>query len=340
MVLVTGGNGFLGSHLLVELLHQGEDIRVLRRHDSSWEILKRVFISKGLDPDQAFKRIEWVEGDILDIFSLEEAMEQIDEVYHCAAVVSFDKAKRGKMIRVNVEGTANVVNMALKHQVRKLCYVSSIAALGRGDTEAVITEKSHWKTSPQNSNYAVSKYGGEREVWRAVEEGLNVIIVNPAIILGFGEAHSGTARFFEAVRKGLMIYPAGSNGFVYVDDVVSAMFRLMKSGTQNERFLLSAENLPFKTLFELIAGNLDKRPPRIRAGRLLTAMAWRFEGIRSRLMNNKPLITKESALTALNKYAYNGEKIVDRFDFKYTPVVDCLKIIAGMFKKYWNNELK
>lgn len=334
MVLVTGATGFLGSHLLVELLQHGEKIRALKRPGSKMDVIQRVFKAYQLDFTSAQNMIEWVEGDVLDIFSLEEAMEGVSEVYHCAALVSFDRNGWKKMIKVNGEGTANVINTALKTKIRKLCHVSSIAALGRGGTEGVINEDAHWKTSPQNSGYAVSKYAGEREVWRGVEEGLDAVIINPAIILGYGEIDSGTARFFNTVRKGLLIYPRGGNGFVYVYDVARAMYMLMKSDVKNERFVLSVDNLKYKRLLEIIAMNMNKRPPFIRAGRILTAIAWRFEWLRSRLAGNKPLITRESAQTSLNEYIYSGTRITLRFNFKYTSIEDGLAKTAELFRLY------
>jgi dihydroflavonol-4-reductase len=186
MILVTGGTGLVGSHLLYDLVKSGASVRALKRAGSDLKGVLKTFSFYSQVPEELFSRIQWVEGDIEDMASLEDAMEGADKVYHCAAIVSFLPQDRSAMLRVNVEGTANVVNACLQKQVSKLCHVSSIASLGRNSTSDLVNEETHWKTSPQNSWYAISKYGAEREVWRGAEEGLKVVVVNPSVILGPG----------------------------------------------------------------------------------------------------------------------------------------------------------
>ncbi len=338
MVLITGGTGFLGSYLAWHLLQEGRQVCILKRQDSTMTMLNKVFhhLSEK-DADPLLAQIRFVEGDLLDIYSLHDALEGITEVYHCGAVVSFDPAMHKRMMEINVRGTENMVNALLKRPEIRLCHVSSIAAIGRGGAEDLITEKTSWKTSRYNSHYAISKYGAEREVWRGIEEGLSAVIVNPAIILGYGETDSGTARIFHSVWKGLHIYPGGINGFVDVLDVVKAMILLMKNGISGERYILSVDNISYKRLFSDIADGLGKRKPGIRANAALAGIAWRVEAVRSSLFGSKPLLTRETAVTSMQEYIYSGKKILDVDAFSYTPFEDTIQRLSGYYKEEWGS---
>jgi nucleoside-diphosphate-sugar epimerase len=318
MILVTGGTGFLGAHLIYHLLIKGEHIRALKRTDSDMELISRVFSYYG---DQfAASKIDWFEGDLLDIISLDNALEGVDEVYHAGAMVSFQSEDKDSMMQVNIEGTANLVNLALNHKIKKFCHVSSIAALGRAESNKILNEGIYWKASKKNSNYAVSKYGAEREVWRGIEEGLNAIIVNPSVIFGPGEINSGIAKMIKMVLKGFKFYTSGINGFVDVRDVVKAMIKLMEKEAFGERYIVSSENLPYREVFNWIAGATSKPAPSIEATPFLSQVAWRVEHIRKLISGSKPLITKETALTASNIYQYSNTKIKRELNFKFLSV--------------------
>ena len=226
MILVTGGTGLLGSHLLFQLVKHGKKVRAIKRKGSNTAMVERIFSYYSDDPHGIFSSIEWMDADILDYGAMEDALDGIEEVYHCAAVVSFDSRDHNLMKKVNTGATANLVNLCLHHKVKKFCHVSSIATLGRTDNDGVTDEETYWKTSRKNSFYSVSKYGAEREVWRAMEEGLNAVIVNPSVILGPGFWH-GNSGLFRLVDHGLKYYTEGVNGYVDVRDVANAMILLM-----------------------------------------------------------------------------------------------------------------
>jgi nucleoside-diphosphate-sugar epimerase len=334
MILVTGATGLVGSHLTFELVRSGLNVRALKRQSSDPGMLKKVFSLYSDQPDMLLSKIEWAEGDLLDIFSLEEAMEGVGEVYHCAALVSFLPEDRKKLMRINTEGTANVVNAALEKKIKKLCHVSSIAALGRPeDLAELIDENLVWKTSKHNSVYAVSKYGAEREVWRGTAEGLDAVIVNPSVILGLAGPGMGSSRIFNTVWDGLKFYPTGKNGFVDVRDVVRAMILLMKSDICNERFILSAENVEYEKLFRLMSAAMDKSVPNIKVSPLMSGLAWRLEKIRSMITGVKPLITKETAHTAVQRYEYSSEKIKKELGFAFTPLEETVKHFCRIFRE-------
>lgn len=309
-IFITGGTGFLGSYLIRYLLkNKAGNIRALKRTNSSMELLQGVH-----------EQVDWVEGDVLDIPLLEDAMEGVDEIYHCAAVVSFDPKDIQWMMDVNVTGTANMVNVALTKTIRKFVHVSSIAAIGRAEGKANVSEDTKWQNSKFNSNYAISKYQSEQEVWRGEAEGLNIAIVNPAVIIGSGFWKKGTARFWPQVHNGLRFYPAGASGFVDVRDVARYMIQLMDSDISSERFLLNGENVSFRYFFDLLAENLNKSKPSIKVNKLIGESAWRVEKFRSMLTGSKPLITKETARNSSQTYIYSNKKSLAAFDFSYTPI--------------------
>jgi len=322
MILVTGATGLVGSHLLVELIKQGKRIRALKREGSDISLVEKLFSYYNIPfPDKSI----WVEGDVTDYFSLLDAMEGVEQVYHCAAIVSFANNDEAKMMKVNVEGTANVVNTALEKGVKKLCHVSSVAALGRADNDKIMTEETQWKISNKNSAYAVSKYGAEREVWRAAEEGLNTVIVNPCIIIGPGDLAKSSGRMIQSIRKGLKFYPGGANSFIDVRDVAKIMITLTESEIKNQRFILAAENLEYKKVFELIAAALGKRAPSIRASSLMSEFAWRAAWFAGLFSKENPFITRETAMTGQQRNVYSNKKIEEKLGWKFIPMKEAVE---------------
>jgi len=320
MVFVTGGTGFLGAHLLYHLLIKGDNVRALRRTKSNNALLLRVFGFYHEKPQQLIDKIEWIEGDLLDIYSLEDVLNGVSAIYHLGAMVSFQPHDRNQMMLTNIKGTANLVNIAIEKKIEKFCHVSSIAAIGRADNSKTIDEQTPWRASKRNSSYAISKYGGEREVWRGIEEGLNAVVINPSIILGPGEINSGSGKLISTILNGLRFYTSGINGYVDVRDVVKTMIILAESNISNERFVVSAENLLYKDLFEMISNKLEKSPPSYKASRFMGEIAWRYEYVKGKLTGTKPLITKETANTASNIYKYSNRKVVEQLNIQFIPI--------------------
>ncbi|MFK8043932.1 MAG: NAD-dependent epimerase/dehydratase family protein [Crocinitomicaceae bacterium] len=319
MIFVTGGTGVLGAHLLVELCKREESIRALKRSDSDLSMVKDIFtFYEG--HDRNYKKIEWVKGDILNVPSLETHMAGCETVYHCAGNVSFDRRDFQKLIKTNKIGTANMVNIALTSNVKQFCHVSSTAAIGRQKKSDIYTEKQQWVTSSENSNYAVSKYSAEMEVWRAIEEGLNATIVNPCVILGAGYWTESSLAIFQSVKKGLKFYPSGQNAFVDARDVAKSMVQLIDQNIMNERFLVTGENLKFKTLFDYIANALQVKPPTIAAKKWLVAIGWRLERLLAFITFRRPKITKETARSAMSSSKYDHSKLKQALNFSFTPI--------------------
>jgi dihydroflavonol-4-reductase len=314
MILVTGGTGMIGARLLYTLLSEGHTVRALKRKGASTKLFDQYLSQK----DQFSAQIEWLEGDLLDLDTLERACEGVDTVFHCAAMISFIPKEAQKMERVNIEGTANLVNICLETtNFRYFCFVSSVATLGRSSGDQQLDEHSHWDPTTHPSNYAISKYGAEREVWRGVAEGLPGVMVNPSIVLGPGDFNKGSSELFKKVANGFPFYTEGVSGFVDVRDVCDAILFLWKKNKTGERYILNAEDLSFKSLFEKIAAGLKVKAPSIRIQAWMTSLVWPLDFIRCKLTGSKPFITRETARSARSRFHYSAEKIkAEGFQFR------------------------
>lgn len=214
MIFLTGGTGLVGAHILLKLTENGQKVKALKRQKSSLAVVENIF--SHYKKRNLLNSIEWIDGDLMDIFSLKEGMKDCNMVIHCAAIVSFNPKHFDQMMKQNVEGTANIVNVCLSQNIQKLGYVSSIATLGSAEENKTRTEEDYWREGKVNTQYAISKYLSEQEVWRGVEEGLDSIIVNPSVILGPGDWTKGSSQMFEKVWSGLKFYSTGSTGYVDV----------------------------------------------------------------------------------------------------------------------------
>jgi nucleoside-diphosphate-sugar epimerase len=326
MILVTGATGLVGSHLLVQLLQENEEVKALFRSEKQIEKVKNVFSYHN--QSQLFDKINWAKGDITDIPSLEISFENITHVYHCAALISFDPNDEEELRKINIEGTANVVNCCIDFGIKKLCHVSSIAALGNPkEHETTITEETEWNPEELHSDYAISKYGAEMEVFRGHQEGLEVVIVNPGVIFGYGFPKKGSDVIIQSVRKGMAFYTNGSVGIVFVDDVTKCMMQLMKSNINGERFTLVGENIEVKKLLKFIATELNLKSPSIKATKLMTAIAWRLDWLISKIANRKRKITRHTAAASHDTSIYDASKIKSYFEFEFQEKEDYLKTI-------------
>ncbi|MCB0697812.1 MAG: NAD-dependent epimerase/dehydratase family protein [Chitinophagaceae bacterium] len=320
IVLVTGASGFVGNHLVKLLSARGETVKALYNSRPPKEDM------------QNLPGVSWIKCDLLDVYDVEEVMQDVTEVYHCAAVVSFKKEDKQQLLHFNTESTANVVNEALERGVRKMVYVSSIAALGRSKEGAEITEEEQWEESKYNSVYAESKHLAEQEVWRGQGEGLEAVVVNPGIIIGEGDWDTGSTNLVKIVYKEFPYYTGGINAWVDVVDVVSAMYMLMKSEVEGERFILSAGNFSYKDVFTMMAHAMNKKPPHKLAGSFLSGIVWRVSVLKSMLTGSAATITRETARTAQRKALYSNAKLLKAFPgFAYTPFEETVKRIAKAF---------
>lgn len=321
-ILVTGGTGFLGSYIIKELVEKNYPVRAIRRSHKLPPYI----------PKEIFEKVDWVDGDILDLISLEEAMEEVDTIIHAAAIVSFVKKERETMYRVNVEGTANVVNIALEKKVRRMIHISSVAALGRTVARGSVNEEKKWEESKVNTHYAKSKYKAELEVWRGVSEGLEGVILNPSTILGYGDWSCGSCAIFKTIYEEFKWYTPGINGFVDVQDVARVVVSMLNNDINEQRFVVNGDNWTFKKLMDSIADGLGKKKPSRPTTPLLLNIAWRIEKFKSFFTRKKPFLTRETARVAISQTSFENDKLLKALPgFSFTPLQQTIQQAS---KKY------
>ncbi|GGB69283.1 NAD-dependent epimerase [Flavobacterium suaedae] len=330
MILVTGGTGLVGAHLLLQLTEGNIPIRALYRTASRINKTKNLF--SYYEKASLFEKIEWVKGDINNIPSLEKAFKGITHVYHCAACVSFDPSDEDLLRKVNIEGTANIVNFCIDYGIKKLCHVSSIAALGDAkEHEPTITEETEWNPEVKHDDYAISKHGAEMEVWRGWQEGIDVVIVNPGIVFGYGFA-TGSGAMFKTVYNGLYFYTKGSCGVVAVEDVTNIMIKLMESSITGERYTVVGTHLSYREILFAIADGMNKKRPPVYATKLMSSIAWRMDWLFAKLLRRKRFLTRFMANSSHSHYKYDNSKIKNELGYNFTEMKSYIKQLAENFK--------
>ena len=331
MILVTGGTGLVGAHLLYHLINNGENVRAIYRTEDKIEALKKVF-SYYPGKQELISKIEWFKADITNVPSMIPAFVGIEKVYHCAALISFNSKDYIEMRKINIHGTAIIVNLSIASKIKKICFVSSISSIGHSLNGDLITEENEWNKEADNSGYSITKYGAEMEIWRASQEGVEVVVVNPGVILGSGFWDSGSGKLFSNIHKGFRYYTEGITGFISVQDVVKSMILLMNSKIKNERFILISQNKSFKEVLFLIADALGKKRPskkvnpwQINILRILSILVSKFTG-------KPPILTKQSAINAHSVSKYTSEKIIKLTSFKFTKIDEVINGICKDFK--------
>ncbi len=331
MILVTGATGLVGTYLVLHLVENGEKVRAIYRNSESLSITKTFFQCQ--EKGHLFESIQWMQADIIDVPSLENAFVDVKKVYHCAALISFDPLDEEQLRKTNIEGTANVVNFCLDHKVEKLCYVSSIAALGDlKEHENIVTEETEWNPEISHSDYAISKYGAEMEVWRAQQEGLKVVIVNPGVILGFHNSDKGSSEIFLKIKKGLRFYTRGATGFISVTDVVKIMILLMNSEIEGERFILISDNKKYENLVKSIAEKLRVKLPNIEVGTLFTSIFWKADWVLAKIFKKKRSMSKMMAQSLQTKDIYSNQKIISTLNYKFQSFEETISEICNNLK--------
>lgn len=322
---------------MCEFLRNGYSVRALKRAESSTaelESISKYFLNKDLS--QFADQIEWVEGDVRDSELMSSALSGIDTVIHCAATVSFSKKDEARMNSINIDGTSNVVNACLMNNVRRLVHLSSTSALSKHTNKAMLDESCDYLLGEENSRYGISKFKAEMEVWRGIEEGLNAAILNPSIVLGYGDWEKGSCKLFKQYANGFPFYSTGSNAFVGVEDVARIIFLMANNDIKSERFLCVSENVSFKKVFDQMCDQFGTKPPWIRVNKVRSEIAWRIFAIIN-LFTNKPLITKESARSSVESRGYSNQKLCKALDFRFQSISD---VIEQSVSAYQDNQPK
>ncbi|QNK62562.1 NAD-dependent epimerase/dehydratase family protein [Pedobacter sp. PAMC26386] len=321
MILVTGATGFLGSELIHQLTAQGKKVRALKRENSKTPAL----LTKNT-------LIEWFIADINDLSTLDDAFENITQVYHCAAIVSFDPKDKAALLKVNIEGTSNVANLCV-HRNARLLHVSSVAALGEAKKGKEITEKDFWEYDAKVHTYAISKYEGEMEVWRSMAEGLDAVIVNPSVIIGHNAGYTGSGAIFKLVKDGLGYYTKGATGIVDVEDVAKSMIVLMESEVTGERFTISAENYHYQQFFSEIAKGMGVKAPSKEAKPWMLGIAWRAAKFAALFTGKAAALTSDAAKSSLNISLYSNDKIKNTTGITFKPLHQSIQEVCAGLKK-------
>ena len=329
MILVTGGTGLVGCHLLYSLVKENKKVRALHRKNSKTDSVRKVFSYYSKDYKKLFDKIEWIEGDINDITSLDVAFKNINELYHCAAFISFSNQDLSAMKKINVEGTANMINSAIDKKINKFCYVSTIAAIGERKNIS-IDEKCKWKEN--NNPYSKTKHDAELEVWRGISEGLNAVIVNPGVIIGSGFWKRGSGAFITQISRGLNYYPPGKTGFICVKDVVKIMRELMNKNIFSERFLLVAENWTQKDFIFSVCNHLDLKSPQNKASKNLMTLALFLDAIRSFFLNKRRRLSSAIIKSSHSKNEYSNKKITTTLNYKFIKIEKSIKETCKNYK--------
>lgn len=328
MILVTGGTGLVGSHLLYHLVSSGHKVRAIYRKNSNVYAVRDVFAlyTKAIIP--LWRKIQWVEADLNDLPALEHAFIGVDYVYHAAAMVSFHKKDRKALYDTNVKGTANIVNMSIAKGIKKLCFVSSTATLSKEAEKPIMDENSFWDPNADNNHYAISKYGAEMEVWRGTQEGVPAVIVNPGVILGPNIAGKSSSTIVKQYTNGMRFYTDGITGFVDVRDVVRAMQELMQSDIENQRFIMVSENLSYKNFTQLLDAHLGFETPAKKVSKITVLSISAITSFLGLLFGKKPKLTRDTATALFKKNHYSNEAIKKAIAFKFTSLEDTVEWIC------------
>lgn len=333
MNLVTGATGTIGAQVVLQLLQQNKTVVCIKRIGSDINKTKKLFSYYTDDYENLFKQIKWIDADICDIYSIIDALEGIDTVYHCAGFVTFNKKHKTDLFKINVEGTANVVNACLEKNIKALCHVSSIAAIKNADVVKNIHEGIYWKSSPNNGNYAISKYNGEREVWRGIEEGLNAVIVNPGIVLAPGFWNQSSGKLFSTCYKGLPFYTNGGSATIDVEDVAKCMVQLVDKKIFNNRYILIENNYSFKDILNKIHTEFKKATPRFLATKPLLKAAAFANWFYTLFTKKEAVITSETIESSLDVSTYSNAKIINALNISFKPQAESIRFICNCYNK-------
>ncbi len=333
LILLTGSTGLVGGHLLVRLFQAGKKVRCLIRSTSSMDQLKLICSFYNQPFDELNNSVEWVHGNTLDYIGLCKLMVNVREVYHCAAMVSFNTKNRTELLKTNIQGTSNMVDAALDAGVEKFCFISSIAALGSTPDHSPIQEDTPRKNDDRTSAYSESKFRSELEVWRAACEGLNAVIVNPGVILGPGDPDKGSLLLFKSGRKGMPFYTEATTGYIDVRDVCKVSMELMDKGFYKKRYILVSENAHNGTIFSLIANEFGKKSPQIMAGKALLKSGVFFSALTGWLTGKTPQLTNDTIRSAQNPQSYSNDRIRKTLGYSFIPLKQSIRDTADFLKK-------
>lgn len=305
-ILVTGATGLVGAAMILDLAAKGNAVKAYSLHKPN----------RTNFPEN----VEVILGDILDVSVLNEAMQGVDVVYHCLDFMSFLDSDTDKLYDINIKGTENLVNAALANDVRKVVYISSTQAFGTHQHKEKITEKTGWIEHKDNTFFAICKNRAELEIWRGKEEGLEMLIVNPSIILA--PLENKMYNFAQIAKANYKFYPKGRNGFIALHDVVNATIYLNENNVSGERFILNTENLTYSEVLSALNSSIKTNIFGDRMNLVKAYIIWQINRFRNIIFGSKPFLTKEIYNFNNKEFEFSNSKIIDASDLKFTPIAE------------------
>jgi dihydroflavonol-4-reductase len=314
--LITGATGFIGSYVLPSLVERGDDVRALVR---------------GADPPEPFRAlaVEPAHGNILDRRSIRRAMRGVERVFHLAGTTSF-ALPREQMFSLNVEGTRIVLEEALRADVERVVYTSSVAAIGPAATNSVASETQVWDAGRYAIPYVDSKHEAEVTALRLLGRGVPLVIVNPAHVLGAGDpGRSSTVLVRRFLRRQIPAYVDGTLNIVSVEDVARGHLLADEQGRIGERYILGNRNFTFDRLFADLGRLSGVEPPAVKLPvRLATALASAAQQLPGLTMP-----TPEEVRASSLNWAFTNTKAKRELGWRTSPHEDCLEATIRWYRE-------
>jgi len=320
-ILVTGATGFLGHHLVKNLVKDGYEVRIFKEESASMNLLKGV-------------KTEIVTGDIRDLTAVKKAVKSCDVVFHLVGIIAYWDRLNKLQYDINVKGVQNVVKACLEYKVQKLIHVSSDVTVGVEKEGKLADEKSLYNLFPLRINYCDTKFLGEVEVYKGIAKGLDAVIICPASMYGEGDIRKiKTDMTFDFKFPMNLLYPGGGIAVADVEDVVKGLIKAWKIGKRGERYLLVGENISFYEMRKIIAKELGKKPPFVHVPAwIFTFLSYIFLGI-AKITNKRPRLTPEMARFNKIKFYFSNEKAKRELGVTFRPFRESIKRSIKWYKE-------
>jgi dihydroflavonol-4-reductase len=320
--LVTGPTGLIGSSVVRRLLARGREVRCYVEPGAPRANLE------GLE-------VEVVEGDINDRERVGQALEGCDKLYHLAAIYKLWLPDSTVIYDVNVEGTKTVLFAAMRADLERVVYTSSIAAVGIPEGDRLADETTEFNVWDQANHYIRTKWLSERDALRFAAEGVPVVVVNPAFVMGerdIGPTPTGEL-VVECLKEKVPAYPEGGFNVVDVEDVAEAHILAEEKGRVGERYILGNHNITYQEFYDAVSEVAGvKRVTRKLPTRLLWGLAWAFERYADYYSHEAPVITYKSARYASRKLWYDCRKAHEELGMPRTPLRETIDKAVRWFR--------
>ncbi len=321
-ILVTGATGFIGSHITRKLLQRGERVKILLRKSSKTSNIE--------DMD-----VERVYGDVMDMNSVNEALKGCDTLYHTAGVASFRKEDYQKMEEINVKGTSNILNAALNAGIKKVVHTSSVAAIGVDSHRGIANEETEYSLDYLGVKYLDTKHRGEQIALELAKQGLPLVVVNPATVIGTGDIYlSSTAFILWFYKKKFPGYMDGTLNMVDVEDVAEGHILAAEKGKVGERYILGNQNFTLLELFNLLEEVTGVPKPKMKIPYFMALISGYFvERILGMSFPNYSTMDLDSVKLSKLKWHFDCSKAKEELGYSPSDIKESIRKTVGWFKE-------